>query len=87
MSLIVPRKYITQKLLREATEIVARTKSPHYVQLSPAISINFGTAGLSLDKYYDHHIYHKYVNDWVNKTANEINAEFFEQEWVRWVEI
>jgi hypothetical protein len=83
MALMVPRKYITQKLLNEAREIVSRTQDAHYVQLSPAISVNFGTVGLSLDKYYDHHIYHKHVNDWMNKTANEINAEFAEQEWSR----
>ena len=83
MSLIVPRKYVTQKLVNAAREIVKNTKSSHYVQLSPAIGVNFGTAGLSLDKYYDHHVYYKHVNDWMNKTANEINAEFAEQEWGR----
>ena len=81
MALIVPRKYITQKLLNEVREIVSRTKSSNEVVLSPAISVNFGTYGLSLNKYYDHHIYHKHVNDWMNKSANEINQEFYDQEW------
>lgn len=83
MALITPRRHVTQKMLREVTEIVTRTKSSHSVQLSPAMSIDFGTFGLTLNKYYDHHIYHKHVNDWMNKNANEINTGFAEQEWSR----
>jgi hypothetical protein len=83
MKKMVHRKYITQKLLNEVRAIVIRTNSSHEMQLSPAISVRFDTVGLSLNKYYDHHIYHKHVNNWMNKTAHEINTEFFEQEWVR----
>ena len=83
MALITPRKHVTQKMLKEVEEIVHRTNAMHSVQLSPAMSIDFGTYGLTLNKLYDHRIYHKHVNDWRNKTANEINTEFTEQEWVR----
>ena len=83
MALITPRKYVTRKMLAEVEEIVCRTNEMHSVQISPAMSIDFGTFGLTLNKLYDHHIYHKHVNGWREKTANEINAEFYEQEWTR----
>ena len=83
MALYVPRKYVTKKVFENAVKTVHDTGEALDFQFSPAIMIRFGTVGLTISKYFDHHIYSKHVNDWQNKTPTMINEEIAEQEWTR----
>lgn len=73
------REYVTEQMLYcvKANEIY-----PQYIQISPRMELTFGTIGVTLRYFQPRgHTKYKHINYWIDKTAKEINEQFYEQEY------
>ena len=77
------RRYVTKRILDTALREKENNHLPMYVQISPLIFLTFGTVGVSLSRHYRASRIRdlKWVDNWYDMTANEINQAFADQEW------
>ena len=73
-------KYVSENLL---SVIKNNGIYPQDVDHSKNIYLHFGKLGLTVFKYNSKGLVSKYINFWQDKTADEINKEFTEKEWVK----
>ena len=76
-----PRQYVTRHILEEALRAKRMDELAYTVQISPRMTLTFGYSGVSLNKYFRRSKDFKWVNNWFDLTADEINQAFANQEW------
>lgn len=72
-------KYVDENLLNV---IKNNDIYPQDVDHSKNIYLHFGKLGLTVIRYYSRKIVTKHINFWQDKTADEINKELAEKEWI-----
>ena len=75
------RRYVTRHILDEALRAKRMDELVYTVQISPRMMLRFGHSGVSLKKCFRCSTDYKWVNDWAEMTADEINQAFANQEW------
>lgn len=72
-------KYVNENLLNV---IKNNDVYPQDVDHNKNIYLHFGKVGLTVIKYNPKKIVSKHINFWQDKTADEINKELAEKEWI-----
>lgn len=72
-------KYVNENLLNV---IKNNDIYPQDVDHNKNIYLHFGKLGLTVIKYHSRGLVNKHINFWQDKTADEINRELAEKEWI-----
>ena len=72
-------KYVNENLLNV---IKNNDIYPQDVDHDKNTYLHFGKLGLTVIKYHSRRLVNKHINFWQDKTADEINRELAEKEWI-----